>query len=141
VIDIDLVNAGSVYRRNGPGYRVFANALRENFATLGRQKLRIAQPANAITGIKYHGGGDHWPEKRSATNFVDSGYQLRPCGPRHLFIFQRAAQSSEQAQLCRRRGELLFRTGFSSRGHRYRDIDSAGLVGARGNVESGRGLS
>jgi hypothetical protein len=72
-----LVDAGDIDGSDGVGNGVFADTLAEHFARLLRQKLGIAQAANAIFGVEDHGAGNDRSEERSTTDFIDAGDKLR----------------------------------------------------------------
>jgi hypothetical protein len=72
MIDVDLVDACRIDRRNRPGDGMFANPRRQLFATLGQQQLGIAQPAKAVAAIENHRRGHHRPKQRAAPNFIDA---------------------------------------------------------------------
>ena len=63
LVDIDLIDAGSVDRGNRPGDGMLANSFRQNFTPLRRQQLGIAQTANAVRGIEDHSRGNYRSEQ------------------------------------------------------------------------------
>jgi hypothetical protein len=73
MVNIDLIDASCINRRNGPSHSMFANAFGKYFAALRGKQLGIAQPANAIAGIENDRGRDYRPEKGSAANFIHAG--------------------------------------------------------------------
>jgi len=99
LIDIDLIDAGGIYRSHRPGDGVMANEPRELFAALGRKQLGIAQAANAMCRVEDDSRGNDWAKERSAANFIDSGKVERALGPSALFEFEGAAKLVQKAQL------------------------------------------
>src|SRR5580704_14247695 len=99
LIDVDLIDAGSIDGSNGPGNGVFADAFRQNLAPLGEQQFGVTQASNPITGVEYDGGGDDRPEQRTAADFVHARVQARSRLPGLLLKFHGAMQALEQTKL------------------------------------------
>ena len=57
---------------------VLANLKSEFFAALGGEQFRIAQTANAVSGIENDGCGHDRAEQRAAADFIDSSNALAP---------------------------------------------------------------
>src|SRR5277367_6976680 len=99
LVNIDLIDAGSVNRGDRPGHRVLANTHREHFTAFGQQQLRIAESPYTVTAVKNHGSRDDRTEERSAADLVDSGDQAGTGGPGSLLVTQAAPQLLQQPQL------------------------------------------
>src|SRR5580693_1795993 len=81
LIDVDLIDAGSIDGSNGPGNGVFADAFSQHLAPFCEQQLRVTQASNPITAIEDDGSGDDRSEQRTAADFVharDHAYARLP---------------------------------------------------------------
>ena len=117
MVDIDLVDARRIHRRNRPCHGMFPNARRQQFATLRQQQLGIAQPANAVAALENHRRRHHWSKQRSAPHLVHSCHQDRARIPRLFFIAQGAAQFFQQTQFRRGRRKRKFGCDLRSTWH------------------------
>ena len=72
LINVPRVNPARVNFGDGPGQRVFSNAVGQLGAALRRQFLRIVQADDPPPRIQHHGARHHRTEKRSAPRFIES---------------------------------------------------------------------
>src|SRR5207237_8699009 len=114
VIDVNLINAGSIHRGNGPRYGVLAYAFRQNFTAVCEQEFRIAQATNAVSRIQYDRGCNDWSKQRPTADFIYTGHQRCAGTPRQLFVLESAMETLQQAQLHRRCRKLFLWESFSS---------------------------
>src|SRR2546423_13730507 len=106
VVNVDLINARRVHRRDGDGEGMFANPLCQYLAPIGFQQLGIAEPSNAVSRVEDHGGGNYGTKERAASNLIYACDQPGACLPGLLFKFSGAVEPLEQPKLRSCLGEL-----------------------------------
>src|SRR3984893_4172378 len=99
LVDVDLINAGSVDSRNAPGDRMLADTFCQNLAALREQQLGITQPPDAVFRIENYGGGDDGSEQCSTSDLINPGNEARAQLRCFLLKPERTTQSFEKTQL------------------------------------------
>ena len=106
MIDIDLIDARRVHRRDGPRHACSRMRSASTSRRSARQQLGVAQPAHPVGRIKNHRCRHDAAKQRSAPHFVHARHQPRtrcPCLLSHSAACS-AASSAAAAWLRRARG-------------------------------------
>src|SRR5579863_914130 len=121
LIDVDLIDPGSIDGCNGPCNGVFADAFGQHFAPFREQQLGVTQASNAITGVEDDGGGNNRSEQGAAPDFVHARDQARPRLPGLLLKFHGAMQTFEQTKLGSRSRDRFLGSEFELGRHELAD--------------------